>query len=274
MFISKIKLSFIAILFHCFTGYSYTEAMQIGFAHNLSLEPSHRMTINQAAARLGEVISTTYDKPYDQRFDVVVRLSITELDGQGGTLAQAGPTKWFQSSHDGLFYPYEGEMEIDIADLNDPGLYNIVTHELIHVLGFGTLWEENNLVKLYEPDSPYFSGKKAIKAYSQLSGKRQKFVPLEKSGGSGTMGSHWRESIFNNELMTGYYNTDQINPLSKLTLAAFEDMGFEVNYSNADIYSIPSHRASLVQGRLDSHNKHPYHNCKGYTPTPTCCCLS
>ncbi|WP_010302444.1 zinc metalloendopeptidase [Candidatus Odyssella thessalonicensis] len=250
---------------------SVCEAMQIGFAYDSYLKPQYKVELTRAAARLGEVIVTTYDKPRDQKFDMVVRVSLTELDGIGGTLAQAAPTHWLPSSPEGLFYPDQGEMQIDVADLNDPGLVNIVTHELIHALGFGTLWEEDQLVKVGRSGRSYFIGKNATRVYSRLTQKKQAGVPLQKGGGEGTAGAHWSETIFYNELMTGYYNTDEINPLSKLTLASLKDMGYEVDYSKADSYHLPS-STPHIQSRLrrDPHQQ-PYHNCRGHRTTFTCC---
>lgn len=250
---------------------SVCEAMQIGFVYDSYLEPHHKAELNRAAARLREVILTTYDKPDDQKFDMVVRVSLTELDGIGGTLAQAAPTHWLPSSPEGLFYPDRGEMQIDVVDLEDPGLVNIVTHELIHALGFGTLWEQNQLLNSSRSGRSYFIGKNATRVYSRLTQKKQAGVPLQKGGGEGTAGAHWSETIFDNELMTGYYNTDVINPLSKLTLAALNDMGYKVDYNQADFYQLPS-STPHIQSRLrrDPHQQ-PYHNCRGHRTTFTCC---
>ena len=60
-------------------------------------------------------------------------------------------------------------------------------------------------------------------------------VPLPGCG-TGTVNSHWREVVFNNELMTGYINTG-INPFSVLSIAAQEDLGYTVNYAAADAYT-------------------------------------
>ena len=39
--------------------------------------------------------------------------------------------------------------------------------------------------------------------------------------------------------MTGFLN-DGVNPLSRVTIARFEDMGYEVDYGAADPYTLPS----------------------------------
>ena len=59
-------------------------------------------------------------------------------------------------------------------------------------------------------------------------------VPIANTGGSGTREGHWREVTFGNELMTGFVGAAG-NPLSRLTIACLEDMGYEVNPSVAKI---------------------------------------
>ena len=53
-------------------------------------------------------------------------------------------------------------------------------------------------------------------------------------------GGHWRSEVFDNELMTGVYRGDQDQrPLSKLTISLMEDLGYEVDYDQADEYFLP-----------------------------------
>ena len=44
-------------------------------------------------------------------------------------------------------------------------------------------------------------------------------------GGPGTRLSHWRESVLNNELMTGFLNLGE-NPLSRITAGSMRDLGY------------------------------------------------
>ena len=55
-------------------------------------------------------------------------------------------------------------------------------------------------------------------------------VPLETTGGAGTAGGHWLETVFGNELMTGFIDPG-VNPISRITVGAFQDMGYTLNYS-------------------------------------------
>jgi hypothetical protein len=65
-------------------------------------------------------------------------------------------------------------------------------------------------------------------------------VPLETTGGAGTAGVHWSESMFGNELMTGFISGTP-DPFSIPTVGAMQDLGYTVNYAAADPYSLPGH---------------------------------
>ena len=62
-------------------------------------------------------------------------------------------------------------------------------------------------------------------------------VPVEGTGGSGTANSHWRETTFETELMTGFIDAGG-NPLSRMTIGALKDFGYEVIQFPADDYTI------------------------------------
>jgi len=58
-------------------------------------------------------------------------------------------------------------------------------------------------------------------------------VQLEEYGGAGTAGSHWDLRMVGMEYMAGYIN--DIMPISRLTMALFEDMGwYKVDYSKGE----------------------------------------
>ena len=193
----------------------------------------------QAAARWEQVIVGDLPSIVSARLgvidDLVIEASAIAIDGQGGILAQAGPRE-FRSSGSGL--PFSGIMEFDTADLQQMAaggrLVGVITHEMGHVLGLGTLWDRFGL----KADNFSYTGQNALTEYRRLSGNAAAtFVPLENTGGAGTQGSHWRESVFESELMTGFDSGRM--ELSRLTIAALQDLGYEVNYSAADAYTLP-----------------------------------
>jgi len=116
-----------------------------------------------------------------------------------------------------------------------------------HVLGFGTIFASVGLIEGAGTDDPVFTGSNAIREYAVLRGEPGDLrpVPLANAGGPGTRDGHWREELFANELMTGYLDAG-INPISRLTIAAFADLGYEVDYAAADPYRLPT-QAELQQ---------------------------
>lgn len=191
--------------------------------------------------------------------DVVIDAQGTAIDGRGRVLGQAGPT----FLRPGTFLPARGIMSFDTADLArmeaDDSLINVIIHEMGHVLGIGTLWSRMGLLQGTGTINPTFTGEMARGEYAALTGGSAQIpVPVANTGGPGTREGHWREAIFGNELMTGFLNAGD-NPLSRMTIAALEDMGYEVNYDAADAFGLPSalRLAELGVGTvMDGHGNH------------------
>jgi hypothetical protein len=188
--------------------------------------------------------------------DIVILASVDVIDGPGAILAQAGPC-YVRSSGS---LPLLGLMSFDEADLEsieaDGLLSTVILHEMGHVLGFGTIWSEADIGLLADPvfpdggTDPHFTGAQALAAFNAAGGTgytSSAKVPVEDIGGSGTADAHWRESVFGNELMTGFINQGQ-NPLSRVTVASLGDLGYSVNPSGADSYSLGSSLRALVSG--------------------------
>lgn len=177
--------------------------------------------------------------------DLEITATLDTIDGVNGTLGQAGPTYIRTSSS----LPILAEMTFDVADAQN--LYDgdvaqgtqrwddVVLHEMLHSVGIGSLWETMGLVVNYgtttNPDYRY-TGNNAMFEYEKLfptiyadDPDAALGVPVESgSGSAGTDGSHWDEATFGNELMTGYI--DGTNPISNMTIAALEDMGYATTY--------------------------------------------
>lgn len=164
--------------------------------------------------------------------DLVIFVEVVAIDGVGGVLGGATPCAVRSS---GL--PVVGFMRFDAADITDMAvageLGDVVLHEIGHVLGFGTLWPSFGLLA-FAPE-PYFSGAFALQSYRDLGGTSAHGpgVPVEGTGGQGTANSHWRETVFGNELMTGFI-LDADNRLSAITISSLRDMGYQVSYTLAE----------------------------------------
>ncbi|MFM8780936.1 MAG: leishmanolysin-related zinc metalloendopeptidase, partial [Gemmatimonadota bacterium] len=66
--------------------------------------------------------------------------------------------------------------------------------------------------------------------------------------GAGTIDSHWKESVFQGELMTGYLQTT--NPLSKMTLQSLADLGYIVSLTTAEPYTVPTPPVAIGAGAI------------------------
>ncbi|MET0136560.1 MAG: leishmanolysin-related zinc metalloendopeptidase [Kibdelosporangium sp.] len=172
--------------------------------------------------------------------DVLILAAGADLDGDGGTLAEAGATHLRPATSDAwASLPVKGVMRFDTADLlrmqANGTLGDVIAHEMGHVLGIsGFIWKRKGLVS----NTFGFTGAAARAEYRTLSSLDED-VPLEDTGGAGTAGSHWRERVFGNELMTGFVRAAN-NPLSRLTVAALSDIGYEVDLAAAEAYAFPT----------------------------------
>jgi len=171
--------------------------------------------------------------------DITITATLATIDGVGGTLGSAGPRAL---RGDGTYLPATGAMTFDTADAdNQLGLGNwetIVLHEMMHALGFGTLWSLMGLTSgSIAGGDLRFIGANATDTYltefpTIAGGDAGAFlgVPVETDGGSGTAGGHWDELLFDAEIMTGYVDTGGF--VSVMTIAAFEDMGYDTVFDN------------------------------------------
>jgi hypothetical protein len=187
--------------------------------------------------------------------DVLVLASGEDIDGEGTILGMAGPTHIRVGGA-----PCRGVMRFDSADLaameRDGILVDVITHEMGHVLGIGTLWE--GLVDGEGGTDPRYTGRVAMVEYGHLTGSDPERVPVENEGGDGSRDSHWRESVFRNELMSSAIGGVN-NPISRLTVASLIDLGYQVDLEAAEPYTFPTpvEGAALTTRRLDGHFERP-----------------
>jgi len=159
--------------------------------------------------------------------DLNITAELVEIDGVNGVLGQAGPTAIRTAD----YLPAVGVMEFDSADADAflaLDLWDeIVLHEMLHTVGFGSVWDYLGLVADAGTSDPIFTGDQATLAYRSLFDDADAAgVPLEQDGGAGTVESHWDEDVFGSELMTGYLDATG-NYLSDVTVASLADLGYE-----------------------------------------------
>lgn len=219
------------------------------------LQASERQVFDEAAQRWSQVVvgdladsavearhveqyceGYRYSGPVD---DLLLIADVKELDGPGGIVGMAGACI---VRADG--FPLVGLIVIDSHDIDQlasgGNLDTVVLHEMGHVLDIShSGWQRRGLLshdreRCMESMTVQFTGSRAMNEYSRMGGIGQ--VPVENNAVPGTACSHWDHETFHSELMTGYLSSDA--KLSSLTIGALADMGYEVDMSAADDYSL------------------------------------
>ena len=232
-----------------------SDAFNITVRMNGTMTPTQQAAFTNAAARWAQAIrsglsTVSLNLPADDcgtgapAFngsidDLLIDATIAPIDGIGSILGQAGPCY----TRNGTGLPVYGVMKFDVADVADlqaDGDFDaVILHEMGHVLGFGTVWSGRGLIGAGTSD-PTFTGATAVGAWQAIGGSGA--VPVEQLGGGGTADSHWRESVFNGELMTGWIDHNN-NPMSAVTIAAFADLGYGGDLGAAGPYGTPALRS-------------------------------
>ena len=214
-----------------------------------SVPAAHRRVLEDAASWWRSVLSDTewtdvavngttecqgVDVPLDTVDDLVILVDLVEMDGDLGTAARAGVC----IKRDGAdaYAPVLGYVRFDKADINVLAqygdLWEVMVHEMTHVLGFGVRWVNMDL--LDQESDPHFTGARALAAFNDAGGTDYPGAKVPTQPGQG----HWRESVFGSELMTPSLFVNRREPLSAITLAALIDMGYHVDISFADDYEL------------------------------------
>lgn len=209
---------------------------------------------------------TTIEAQYGCTFpqdvdDVSICAVVAEIDGPSGPgvpsiLGFAGPTFIRTAS----LLPISGIMVFDEADVGvtivGERLKTTILHEMGHVLvccslvqlirnflsntlsiqGIGTLWELLQITGSDDADCPYSTDSRAFEEYELISGCDT--LPIELERGPGSRCGHWAEFCFGTELMTPALGNEAFSPLSQITAASLEDIGYEVSYDHVDLIDV------------------------------------
>lgn len=190
--------------------------------------------------------------------DIIIYAAADSIDGAGKVLGNAGPC--FIRSNGRA--PLVGIMRFDTADvrglITDGRINDVILHEMMHTLGVGTMWGGTGLTKNTGTDSTAYLGANAVSGCQYHGGiiGCATSVPLEANGGGGTRDMHWRDTTsatgigFYTELMTGYVSrAGTPNPLSRITIGALADLGYRVDYTRADSYTVPGSLSAGIAAR-------------------------
>ncbi|MFH8369933.1 leishmanolysin-related zinc metalloendopeptidase [Streptomyces sp. NPDC018031] len=230
-----------------------TSPFQIEVRFVRGLTNSQKSVFAKAARRWTRVIVGDLETVVINDFSGEVVIDDLLIDAEGvpmdgvnnipNILGEAGPTRLRRDdAASGAGLPAKGRMRFDSADLaqmeEEGTLLDVITHEMGHVLGIGTIWPMLGLLKDFPGPDPTFVGPGAMAEFGDLLGEEPGPVPVANVGGPGSAGGHWRESVFDNELMSPNIN-GRGNPLSRLTAASLGDLGYIVDLAAAEDYELP-----------------------------------
>lgn len=178
---------------------------------------------------------------------------------------------WVDS--DGM--PRLGMIEVNEARMESDTLKYVeetLMHEIGHVLGFSDqMFSRKNLLS---PNRKFFVGPSAIAAYKELGGKGS--IQLQWSKSEGFMpGSHWSEDSLTTEMMTPAHNREGLaeeaswssSPLSRISIAALEDMGYSVAKCEGQVYSVPANAVSGSTYRPPAEKPNPLPGAPNFSVT-------
>lgn len=184
---------------------------------------------------------------------LLLLIEVKPIDGVRGTLGSAGPCVVRQDAR-GLTTPVVGIITLDqedVAQMRAAGTLNdVLAHEIGHTLGIGTLWDANEPAMVPEPrglDPQYVAPAARVRAAQLGYVAAGATVPVEDQGGPGSVGAHWRESLFGTELMSSRIGAAG-NPLSTVTVGALLDLGYQTQDAGAEPAGPAVTRRAMVRG--------------------------
>lgn len=241
-----------------------------------------RTAAQQAATRWEQVIKAPL-QPYQVDVDanvcgkgipavhesvqnMIIFIQADSIDGPSNTAGEGGPC--IIRDPPAAMLTALGSLTVDTADVGylaqNGSLVALLTHEMGHILGIGTLWgplctRDNtangpecfpNTATGIKTSDPRFIGPDARAASAELGFTTDSTigVPIENTGGVGTKDGHWRATVFGHELMTGTLHSGA-NPLSLVTIETLADFGYSVVPEAADDFTALN---STTPGRFPS----------------------
>ena len=146
--------------------------------------------------------------------------------------------------------------EADIAQLESDGVLEaVVTREMARALGFGpSTWNAHGFLQNpslpEEPDADtHMNAPLVVAAFNAAGGEGYAGgrAPLENGAMPGISDRHWRQSVFGDEVMTPYVTGDS-QPLSRITLEALYEVGYELDVTMADAFTLAGARSARPRG--------------------------
>lgn len=177
-------------------------------------------------------------------------------------------------------FPFLAALNIDLSDLDllmqdRARFFDTIVHEVGHVLGIGTRWDDGVPVPplLYKSASPpSYVGPNACQAYAELkniagsSGSLPR-IPLDVEQAGTTSAYHWSEKDLPFEIMSSTLDMPSVatgsNVISKISVGALKDLGYLVEMGAAESWPVlqsaarsapaaPAPAASVRPGTVES----------------------
>ena len=160
----------------------------------------------------------------EQIDDLRIYVTSFDVDDFPGAVGWGIPSLLRETTH----LPVLGCVAFDLKRAN---LFITGLHEIGHVLGFGPVWRDLDL--LQDPNGdPHFNGPRAIAAFNDAGGQSYtgKKVPVQEDG------VHWRGDVYGGgELMLPWGG----GRLSAITVQSLADLGYGVDVTQADSFTLP-----------------------------------
>ena len=180
----------------------------------------------------------SFEIPAGERIDDL-RIYVKKERLSVGTLGFGGPMVLREATHLSVL----GCMGIDLSHAN---LLITGLHEIGHVLGIGSLWTTLGYFQNPPDGDQHFNGPLAIAAFDAAGGRDYAGpkVPVE--------GGHWRGGVFEDEIMT----PSGTGALSAITVQSLADLGYGVDVTQADAYTLPSATAAKASAKIAAPSTH------------------
>ncbi|WP_420462798.1 leucine-rich repeat domain-containing protein [Candidatus Palauibacter sp.] len=215
---------------------------------------AEKVSVRRAAARWEEVVTGDQrDVPVDTDLcydpgrivgsidDVVITMSISDA-GPINSIGQAGPCVERESGLAliGAIWFNRQFYGPDAPETGPNSMYQVALHEMGHVLGIGSREKWHGMLRQPTLDvrlDTHFPGPLAVDAFNEAGGRPYTGgkVPVD-NGVSVSPNTHWRRDVLRGELMSPAGGT----LLSAITVQALADLGYDVDASRADPYTLPA----------------------------------
>jgi hypothetical protein len=217
---------------------------------------SSDLSLSSAAEVCAPGMPELASEPVD---DIKVYVMIGPLDGAGNAVAMSGACYVRPGANGWAGMPALGAIvldEADVAQLEADGVLEaVVTREMARALGFSrTAWNAHGFLQNpslpEEPDADtHMNAPLVVAAFNAAGGEGYAGakVPLENGAMEGISDAYWRASVFGNEVMTPYVTGDS-QPLSRITLEALYEVGYELDVTMADPFTLAGARSARPRG--------------------------